>query len=309
MIENLDILFGVASQNLVFDAPEGRPSSVTSSTVFENAHSDEATVESATTGSAAIETTPDTTVDAASGYGEANPKIINVAATTGAVVGRRYLATTADGEAEWFEVREIASGVSLTARKPFANTYASADTVESTRITHGVLDAWAAAKTNLSPLTQGPRYRWRVEYVVASVSYVAQVYFDLVRYSAASTVTGLDVDRAYPWINWLHALPTHDREDQGANIIKEAYRQVRLHLATAGKAIEAARNREVMEDLVIHRAASLAVGRDIEAAETIEKNYERQFNNFIVTPKAALPFDPDGSGSASPSKASPMWRR
>lgn len=309
VIENLQILFGVTGQSLVFDAPEGRPDSVTTSAVFENIDSDDASSPAALTGSASIETSPDTTIDAASGFGEASPRTINVAATTGVVIGRRYLLTGAAGETEWTEAREIVSGASLLARKPLRNAYVSADTFQSTRISHAIDATWVADINGISSDLPAPRYRWRIEYVFNSVTYIHHAFFDLVRYSCTPTVTGLDVDRAYPWISWMESLPTYDREDGGANIIKEACRQVSLHLAAAEKSTYAARNSEVMNDLIIHRAASLAIGKDIEALEVIERNYQATFNNFITTTKPALPFDSEGTGAAAPAKSSRVFRR
>jgi hypothetical protein len=308
VIENLDIIYSVTGQSLAFDCPEGRPSSVTSSTVFENDDGDDGTAEVATTGSAAIETNPDTTFDAASGDGQGDPRICSLTATTGIALRRRYLATNADLETEWVDVIAVDSAASATARHPLSNAYTTADTFESTRITHAVDSTWVADKNNISPAQPYPRYRWRLEYVVASVTYVQQVYFDLVRYSGTTTVTGPDVDRAFPWLGWMHRMTSEDREDVGARVIAEAYRQVKIDLMQASKADQAARNREVMEDLVVHKAAALSVRPDEPGVvEFLEAKYQTRYNNFIVTPK--LKFDADGSGAARPSHSSPVWRR
>lgn len=311
MIENIDILYNVTGQSLYFDAPEGRPSSVTGSVVYCNSDGDDATAESATTGSAAIETNPDTTFDADSGLGQLDPTALNLAATTGIVASakhpRRYLATNALGETEWIEVTGVESGATARSRFALRNAYTSGDTLESTRITHAIDSTWVADDDHISGTAPAPDYRWRLEYVVDSVTYVHHIYFDLVRYSGTTTVTPLDVDGAYPWLRWLNRLPTEDQEDRGQRVINEAYRQVKLKLHMAGKADEAARNREIMEDLVIHRAAYLAAGADLEAADVAIRNFNESFDNFIVVPK--LEFDNEGDGAAAPSDPSPIWRR
>lgn len=307
MVENIDILYGVATQSLTFDAPEGQPASVTASTVYENSYGDDDTAETALSGSAAISSVS-TTFDAASGESESNPNTLNVASTVGISIGDQLIAENAAGETEVIVVRQITSGASLESRHPLANDYTTGDTLKGLTVTHALLDAWTADKTNISDTGPQPRYRWRLEYVGAdSKTHVHHAYFDLVRYSGTSTVTGLDVDAAYPWLDWLNNLPVHDREDRGARIIKEAYRQVKLTVATAGKADEGIRNREVIEELVMNRAASIVAGRDLEAQEAIAKMWDRSYNNFILAGQTDT--DDDGSGAATESDSSQVWRR
>ena len=52
VIATQEITLGLTSQALVFDCPDGRPSAVTSVTVYEADADDTATAEAATTGSA-----------------------------------------------------------------------------------------------------------------------------------------------------------------------------------------------------------------------------------------------------------------
>lgn len=245
----LDILFGVTGQSLVFDAPEGRASSITTSEVFETSTGDDGTAESATTGSAAVETSPNTTFDAASGSAQTNPQKCNLTATTGIAVGRRYLATNSLSQKEWVEVTAIASADYVLAREPLQNAYAAADTFVGTRIAHAIDSTWVADSNNLSPaFDPNPRYRWRLVYVVSSVTYIHDVYFDLVRYAARYDVTGLDVERRFA--GWLRAVGTFERDDQGASVIAEAFQHVKFDLYNLGIADQSVRNREVANELV-----------------------------------------------------------
>jgi hypothetical protein len=141
--------FGVTGTLVTFDAPEGRPSSVTSMEVFAWDADDDDTPETAI-GSGTVEAAPNTTLDAAAGAGQTDPRLIPVAATTGFVIGRSYLITAADGNSEWFEVIEIDSTVSVTARHPLHNAYATSDTVKSTRIVATIDATWVADEDNLS---------------------------------------------------------------------------------------------------------------------------------------------------------------
>ncbi len=280
--QTLDMLFNVTGQSLYFDCPEGRPSSVTSSTVYENTTGDDGTAESATTGSAAVETSPNTTFDAASGDGQSDPRKCNLTATTGCAVGRVYLATSATLESERIEVSAIASADYIIAREPLANSYAAADTFVSTRVTHAIDSTWVADSSNISSgIAPNAKYRWRLVYVVSSVTYVHDVYFDLLRYPARHDVTPMDVDRKFP--GWMDRLPTYHREDQGRSLIDEAHREVKYDLYNELKGDQDIRNREVVNELVILRAGML-----VDLTETNEKRYRDRFAQILRFTKVPM---------------------
>lgn len=278
----LDVLFGVTGQSLVFDAPEGRASSITTSEVFETTAGDDGTAESATTGSAAVETNPNTTFDAASGDGQTNPNKCNLTATTGIAVGRRYLATNSLGERDWVEVTGFASADYALAREPLVNAYASADMFASTRISHAIDSTWVADSNNLSQAYDpNPRYRWRLVYVVSSVTYIHDVYFDLVRYAARYDVTGLDVERRFA--GWLRAVGTFEREDQGASVIAEAFQHVKFDLYNLGIADQSIRNREVANELT-----KLAAGAMVFNTEEHWKLYNGRMAQLVANGKTNI---------------------
>jgi hypothetical protein len=297
----LDILFGVTGQSLYFDCPEGRPSSVTSSAVYESSTGDDGAAESATTGSPAVETTPSTTFDAASGDGEDDPQKCNLTATTGCVIGRRYQATNALGERESVEVTGISSGAYVVAREPLHNAYAAADTFVTTRITHALDATWIADTSNLShAVDPNPRYRWRLVYVVASVTYVHDVYFDLLRYAARHDVTGLDVDRRFA--GWLRSVGSFDRDDQGADVINEAFQHVKFDLYNLSLPDQSVRNREVVNELV-----KLAAGAMIFATPENWSLYNARVAQLIANGKAAT--SKSASGASSPGIAASKFSK
>jgi hypothetical protein len=299
--QTLDILFGVTGQSLYFDAPEGRPSSVTTSSVFETTVGDDGTAESATTGSAAVETTPNTTFNAASGDGQADPRKCNLTATTGCAIGRRYLAKNALGETEFVEVTGISSGVYVQARQPLQNAYTTADTFASTRITHAIDSTWVADSTNLSQaFDPNPRYRWRLVYVVSSVTYIHDAYLDLVRYAARYDVTGLDVERRFG--GWLRVVGTFEREDQGASVIAEAFQRVKFDLYNLGVADQSVRNREVVNELV-----KFCAGAMVFDDEQHWKLYQDRLSQLVAWGKTNLATD--SSGASGPADVRPLWRR
>jgi len=282
-----DIVFGVTGQTLYFDAPEGRPSSVTSVAIFRWDVSDDDTAESAA-GSGSVETGPSTTIDAASGWGQTDPRVLYVTATTNAVIGRTYLVTGADGFKEWFTVAEIDSANSLTAQHPLHNAYAASDTVQSTRIQATVDSTWVADETNLTTDVVGPNpmYRVRWVYVVNSVTYVADSYFNLVRYVGAHGVRPQDIEAMLP--GWLDSLPADHRNTQGRALIDEAYRGVKLDVRKIDLAASGLAESEVVDELVRYKmvalgeyAKFLAGGSSADAVQLSRKTYQEQLDSLL----------------------------
>lgn len=306
-----DILFNVTGQTVYFDCPEGRPSSVTSGTVYAWNVGDDSTAESAI-GTPSVETGPNTTIDAASGFGQSDPRVLNVAATTNMAVDRRYLVTAADGQREWFDVEEIDSGNTVTAKHPLFNTYASADTVQSTRIQATIDSTWIADLTNVVEPNANPSYRIRWVYVVNSVTYVADTYFNVVRYTGKHGVRPQDVDLTFP--GWLDRLPTDHREDQGRKLIDEAYRQVKIDLAAVGLDDASVANTEIVDELtrwktlaVAELARFLANGQSEAAYTAAKAAYQERLDSFVrLTTKVPVR---DASGAAGSRVSLGLTRR
>jgi hypothetical protein len=257
-----DILFGVSSQTLTFDAPEGRPSSITSVDVRAWDSTDDADDEFSLTGT--VETNPNTTLDAAAGASQSNPRNIPLTATTGCAVGRTYLLTGAASLKEWVEVESVTSADSITARHPLHNDYASGATLQSTRITASVDNTWAADESNILEAGANPMYRVRWVYVVGGVTYVADTYFNLVRYGARHGVTPQDVEAAMP--GWLDALPIDHRNDQGRRLLDEAYRTVKIDLHGIDLDDAAIAEAEIIDELVRYRAVERSLWHEFMAS-------------------------------------------
>jgi hypothetical protein len=304
-----DLEYGVTGQTLVFDAPEGRPSSVTSVTVYQNTTGDDGSTESATTGSAAVETNPNTTFDADSGDGEADARVMNLTATTGIEVGRTYLIESATGEHEWPEVVAIANAASATARHPLANAYTTADTFKSTRMTISVDSTWIADQSNLSDgIDPRPGYRVRWVYVVASKTYVHDSYCSVVRYRGRHTVTPSMLDSMYP--AYRDRLPHEHREDEGRALIAEAYEQVRWDWQASDMNDAAMRDRDAVNRAVMLRfgVVMAEASRDPDLLTLREQRYREFFDRiFRVTMKVAA--SSDDSGAAHRVAALPLMTK
>ena len=309
-----ELLYNVTGQSLVFDAPQGRPSSVTSFSVYENSDSDDSTAESALSGSPAVETNPNTTFDANSGPSSANPRKCNLTATTGIAVGRVYLATGTNGETEWVEVTEIGSADHVLARNPLHNDYVSTNTFQSTRISDTLSASWIADENNISStvLRPGPRWRGRVVYVVSSLTYVADVYFDVVRYASRADIASTDVERIFP--GFLSRVQTYDYDTQGRSTILAAREWVDAELYHLGMRDEELRDGRTYQRLVAfaanveqHRQAFMAGGTSREQYEMARVELDEQIKKLIAT--GQTPIDTGGDGAATAGERKPLWVR
>jgi len=306
------ILFNVTGQSLYFDVPEGRPSSVTDVQVWEDSQSDEGQEESATTGSASIDSV-NTTFSAASGDGQQYPDRLNLTSLTGVAAGRQYLATNAlYGQKEWVEIASVGSSYAI-AVSPLAHPYAAADTFVGTRITISLSSAWVQDKNNVSdPLCPRPLYRAVWTYVVGGVTYRGASYFDLVRYPFVTTVIPADVDRGSR--GWLQRLPIDARGGNGELIIDEAVQQVKLDLWEREVTAYALRNSEVVNELIRRKAVALvsrmavqAGGIRVDVADADDAAYWERLDNLVGQAKAAQQVTADGA--AATTRRSPIWRR
>jgi hypothetical protein len=310
-----DIYFDVVDQSLYFDAPEGRPSSVTSVEIFPWDASDDADSEWSATG--IVESNPNGAlgaaasgyVNAASGYGQADARQINVAETAGMVVDRTYLITSADGaKEEWFDVLEVDSAASnlVTARHPLHNAYTTGDYIQTTRITATVDATWVADDANLRD-DAGPNaaYRVRWVYVVDGVTHVADTYFNLVRYAGKHGVRPADVDMLYP--GWLDGLPTDYRADQGRKLIESAYVAVKMDLHAVWTDDAMLANAEVIDELTRYKcielgaAAAAMAGGDVNRYQVARDSYQRRLDSLSrITPKVPVR-DSTGAAQVKPS--------
>lgn len=251
-----DLTFSVTGQLVTFDAPQGRPSAVTSVEVFRWSSDDNSDEEAGALGTGSVETGPSTTTDAAAGSDQADPTLIPLTATTNCGVGRTYLLTSALGVKEWVEVAEVSAAVSVTAKHPLINQFASGSAFESTRIQATIDATWVADDDNIiDGAGPNPMFRVRWVYVVAGVTYVADSYFNLVRYRGLHNVQPQDLDALAP--GWLDRLPIDHREDQGRKLIDEAYRAVKLDLHAVWTDDSAVANPEVIDDLTRWKALEL----------------------------------------------------
>jgi hypothetical protein len=277
-----DVVFNETGQTFFFDPPEGVPSSVTSVAVYPLGTGDDGTAESATTGSASVDSVS-TTLDATSGKGQSDERKLNLTATTNIALNRDYVVTSAaTAEWEWVTVVGIASADYVTVREPLRNLYASADTFKGARISISVDSTWVADSSNITDTTDptpGLRLRW--VYTVDSVKYTHDSYANLVRYPYNHSVTSADMIGYYP--NWVNDLPTYHREDRGQRLIEEAALEVRDDIFMAGHAAEMIRDQPRIDGLVKRKSNVFLFrsGRDVDMLAYYEGKYETYMDQCI----------------------------
>lgn len=296
-----DILFDVTGQSVYFDAPEGRPSSVTSATAHPWDAGDLAYTDTAL-GTPLVEVSPDTLVGAASGSGQANPRSITVDDAAGFSAGRSYLLTSEDGYREWLECESTDGNTLVSAKHPLHNAYADGDAIQSTRITAPIDSTWVANINKLRDNGAEPAYRVRWVYVVSGTTYVADTYFNLVRYAGRHGVTPQDVELAFP--GWLDRLPTDHFKDQGRRLIDEAFRQVKIDIESVGVDDSAVANSEIVDELVRWKALALSEmarflsnGTSQEASTAARAVYQERLDSLVrITTKVPVRDHTGGAG-------------
>lgn len=309
------IAYNITGQTLVFDAPEGRPTSVTSVAVYEDTQSDDSTAETAVgSGSVAAGAT---TLTASAGPTQQRSDLLTLSAVTDFSADplnpRRYLVASVHGWREWFEaIGKDTTNKYLYARTGLQNDYASGDAVVSTRMTCTVDSTWVALKSKLSDVEPWPRWRIVWTYVVSSVTYRHAAYFDLVRYPLTHSATMQDVSRKSRGI--LARLPAEDMGD-GQAVLLEALQQVKLDMLENGHTAYAFRGSEILNELVCRRAvlniaeeAVLHGSADPSAYERAKAIYAERLDNILgAAAKARAQRHPDGQ--AAPVANGLAWRR
>lgn len=316
MRRSQDLLYNVTVQSLLLMVRTGRPSSATFS-VFRNYSDDEATAEFS--GSATVDSVS-TTVNASSGMTQADPQKINLASTTGIVLGRKYRLQQ-NAFYEWVEPVEIQASF-VRVRYPLQNDYTSGATFQSTWLSGSVDATWIANKNNLSDLSDNAvdyRVKWTV--VVSGVTTVVYSHFDVVR-SVQSH--GLDIDDVNNRIPGLHdSLPVEYRQEEGRPLLDTAWDAVVSHFASLQVDVNELRDDYVLDELVLLRAIRvLAEGgwhpRDMDAiafVELAQRNYNTFFDqHYAVMPKHQIQNNYTSASAQTPAYGSgagslPPWSK
>src|SRR3990167_62802 len=250
-----DVVYGITGQTVSLLVRQGNPTSATFK-VFKDFAGDDATAEFSGT---ATVLAVSTTVDAASGPAQTDPQKLSVAATTSMATTRLFLVEEGSKK-EWVQPIEIVSADYIRCRHPLKNNYTTAATVKDATITAAIDATWVAAEENLSEHTDpNPSYRVRWAIVVGTTTHIAYSYFDLVRAPITHHVEIDDVNARAPGL--YSSLPTEYEVEQGRPLITAAWDSLRAKFGSHALDVDAFRNDEVLDELVILSALRiLALG-------------------------------------------------
>ena len=309
MRSTASIIYNVTGQTLAYRAMEGAVTSGTFKVFWDFAGDDD---EVEFEGSVTVDTVS-TTVDAASGPSQADPQKINLTATTGIVLGRKYLLSE-NSLKEYVEPVEISSGSHIRARHPLKNDFTTAATFVGTTMTAAVDSTWVAAEENISDHKDpNPDYRVRWSYVVSGTTYIAYSFFDLVRAPIGPQVDIDDINARAPGLH--DSMPVEYREEQGRPLVDAAWRSVQAKLASLGIDPDAIRDDQILDEMVILKALHvlalggwrpLAYPTAIEYVEITGEQFDRFIEqHFQVTLKHRLA---EGTtGGSDRAFAQPVW--
>jgi hypothetical protein len=286
-----ELVFQRIEQSLDYDPSEGRPAGTPTVEVMKVASE---TIEPATLGPCEVDRVSTTLAEPAS-PGQTTLALVS---GSGVLRGRRYLLS---GETqEWIEVRAV-DGARVATRRPLLFSYPAAATLIGCRISVAVDPTWAADRskltdtTTLDPDIVGYRVSWAYE--VGGTQVTGTSSADLVRHAALDLVRPMDVDDRFP--GWIDGLPAPHRENQGIDLILEAFTAVKLDALGNRHAMYCVRDASILCELVKYRANLIAVEHNalFGRASTLdlsiaERRYQARRDELLCEPAGARPERP-----------------
>ncbi len=238
------VIFNVTGQTIEIRFALGRPTSATFSVLRAYAE-DESTPEFS--GSATVDA-PNTTLSAAAGPAQADPQRIPLTSTAGITVGRKYVVSQ-NSLSEVVQPVEVGSGY-IRVRSPLQNDYTTGATFVSTTLTATVDSTFIQDRSKLSDLSDTyPDFRVKWSVVYAGQTYTVYSFFDVVRTQVTHDVDITDINDRAPGLH--DNLPLEYRAEDGRPLVDTSFRMVRAHLQAIGVDVNAIRDNEVVDELVI----------------------------------------------------------
>jgi hypothetical protein len=242
------VIYNILNQTLELRFPKGRPTSATFS-VYRAFVDIDNSAPAEFSGTATLETINTTTTSAA-GPAQPDPQQLVLASYAGLQTGRPYLLQS-NSVQEWVELIEIA-GSYVRVRFPLQYDYASGATLASTWLTAAVDNTWITDASKLSDMTDTfPDFRVKWDVVYSGQTYTVYSFFDVVRALVRHNVEIGDVNARAPGL--VDSLPVEYRVEDGRPLIDAAWSSVRAHLQAMNIQVDAIREDEVLDELVILR--------------------------------------------------------
>lgn len=290
------LVFERASQTLTFEARQGRPSSNGTVSLYDTRYARSNTDKNPIVTGTATRTAISTTVTAASGPSESNPKRITCTPPAATKAGDFLLLTDIVNASEAPERIRVAGvgGAYIDSVYDLARDYSTGALIESALMTSpAVSTAWVSEQNNL-----GSDYEAEWTYTVGGVTYVETSYWDLVRYIAESSVKPLDVLDRYPGFSQF--LTVIDMEAY----IRAAQREVDAVLHGLGKIPHRLRGNEFIKHLVIVRTCLCIADSDVKppGKTSLSEFYTRRLQDWdeartqLLDGSVKIPYDADEDG-------------
>jgi hypothetical protein len=306
-----DVFFNVTGQTVALMVKDGRPTAATFK-VQRNYALDDDVAEFA--GTATVDTV-NTTTTAAAGQGEADPRRLDLASTTGIQVGRRYRLSGL-GLVEWVDVVEIGVGY-VRVRHPLENSYAVASAFVSTYLTAPVDATFIADPNKLSDTADtAPDYRVVWSIAVNATTVTAYSFFDVVRAPVSYGVELSDITDRAPGLH--DSMPLEYRAEQGRPLLDAAWRALRADLVKIGVDVNTLRDAEAVDELMVRLALRLLAEGGwhptqaswAEYVALVSANYDRFFEaHFAVAIKHQQQFQASGLLQSTPPTDRAFWRK
>lgn len=270
---------GAQTLRLVPIDQAGRPTRVTSATyslidVREMETSSDRVIAS---GSATLASV-DTTLSAAGGVGQANPRQLTLTSAASVTAGRRYLVSTAEGRA--IVVAERVSGSLVTIRDPVPLALPAGSTFQSLELEA----TFPADEANdADAIREGREYQCTWSYSLQGEAMLVAQAVWLVRYTGEAWITEDEVARGYP------SLPDRARgKCRIQDAITVATEDLIAELESAGRKAEGYRTGQPGAVAIRNRATEYVLrwigsgDADAAMAEICMDRYQRLVGNMIT---------------------------
>jgi hypothetical protein len=261
----------------------GRPTRVSSPTceIVDLRYSETSSERSVLASGAATVEAGNTTLSAAAGPSQVDPKLLTVASVTGFTQGRQYLVSKSDGQRELFTAARIDSGgLKIYALTELQFDYASSDLVQAVELECSFPAVEANDDDNVR--SGGGPYQVTWEYTIAGIKYRQPEQIWLGRYSTFPFITESDLTQVAPHLPGrarnrlsLHTSIVCATQDFVAELEASGRDPTEFRASTAGKV--ACRNRALT-----YLLRWMGTERDDALAEYYDAEWRRLMGNMLT---------------------------
>lgn len=283
--------------------------------------------------SATLESTS-LTISSASGYSQTNRNRFNISTTTGAVIGRRYLASNASGQREVVVPSAVGSNY-IDVDEPLAYDFAVSDTFVALRQTFSIPNAFIQDSTNINVWagwrsagggrtlltdvggtnTQAPPYRVEWQYTLGGTPRRDWTTFDVERRQAKANLSIQELREIAPDVAFFEWIV--QRGQDFAPQLVAAERDVYVDTRTAGYDPDSITDPQIWNRIVLQKWLVIigkamlfnSGGKPVsDWLKMTMDDYQKLFQDAIGT-ACRVWIDTGSTGAITPDPARQMWLR